>query len=129
MTAIVAAILLLAGVLVAIADRDALTGFEKYLLDFVDGLPEPVERFFIGLGQFVAVLSPVIALVVFVIVRHYRTLWVGAIAGGVAALAAVGLETVLDLPVPAALEALGRTESWLLGARTSWLPRLTVGRG
>lgn len=117
MTAIVAAVLLLAGVLVAIADRDALTGFEKYLLDFVDGLPEPVERFFIGLGQFVAVLSPVVALVVFVIVRHFRTLWVGAIAGGVAALAAVGLETVLDLPIPAALESLGRTDSWLLGAR------------
>ena len=84
--------------LVAIADRDALTGFEKYLLDFVDGLPQPVERFFIGLGQFVAVISPVIALVVFVIVRHYRTLWVGAIAGGVAAPRLVARHTCGDIP-------------------------------
>jgi undecaprenyl-diphosphatase len=115
MSAIVAAVLLIAGVIVAKADRDALAGFEKYLLDFVDGLPETVERFLIGLGQFVAVISPLVAVIVFVIVRHVRTLWVGAIAGGVAALGAIGLEKVLDLPVPAALAAAERTNSWLLG--------------
>ena len=84
-----AAIVFLIGLLVAFADKGALEGFETDLLRFFGDLPDPFERFLVGMSQFVALLYPAVLVVAFVVVRRPRAVLVSAVAGSVAALSGV----------------------------------------
>jgi undecaprenyl-diphosphatase len=111
-----AAIVFLLGLLVAIADKGALEGFETDLLRFFGDLPDPFERFLVGMSQFVALLYPIVLAVAFIVVRRPRAVLVSAVAGVVAAVLVWGLEQVLDRPRPAALVAAQHGETWIVGA-------------
>ena len=58
----------LIALLIALADKGALVGFETDLLRFFGELPDPFERFLIGMSQFVALLYPVVLVVAFIVV-------------------------------------------------------------
>ena len=111
-----AALVFLIVLLIALADKDALVGFEADLLHFFGELPDPFERFLIGMSQFVALLYPVVLVVVFIVVRRPRAVLVSVLAGAVAGALVWGLEEIITRPRPAALAAAQQTDTWIVGA-------------
>jgi undecaprenyl-diphosphatase len=111
----VAVLTLLLFLAVAVLDRDALVGLEADTVALFHELPDPFERFLVGTSQFVALLYPVMLVVAFLASRRPRALLVCLVAGGLAALAVWGLETLIDVEHPPALAAAQDKDSWLLG--------------
>ena len=54
----------------SLVDKSALVGFESDVVEFFHKLPDPFERFLIGLSQFVAVLYPIVLVTVFLVLRR-----------------------------------------------------------
>jgi glycosyltransferase 2 family protein len=112
----VALFVFVVALLIAVADKDALLGFENDLLHFVNQLPDLFQRFLLGLSQFVAVIYPVVIVAAFVALRRPVGLLVAALGGVLGGGAVWLLEDLIDRPRPAALLAEQRTTSWIIGA-------------
>jgi uncharacterized membrane protein YbhN (UPF0104 family)/tRNA A-37 threonylcarbamoyl transferase component Bud32 len=111
-----ALVVFLLATLVAVADTDALFGLETDAVRFFNELPDVLERFLIGLSQFVALLYPFVLAVAFVALRAWRPVPIAALAGGVAAIVIWGYERLLDRPKPELLREAQRAETWIFGA-------------
>ena len=105
-----AALVFLIALVIALADKDALVGFETDLLHFFGELPDPFERFLIGMSQFVALWYPVVLVVAFIVVRRPRAVLVSVLAAAVAGALVWGLEEIITRPRPAALAAAGAAD-------------------
>jgi undecaprenyl-diphosphatase len=113
---VVALVVLGIAVFLARFDQSALVGFETDLLSFFHELPDPFERFLLGMAQFVAVLYPIMLLIGFIVSRRPYGLLVAAVAGAAAALASWGAEHAFRQDHPAALAATRQVDTWIVGA-------------
>ncbi len=113
---VVAVFVFLVGLFLALADKSALVGFESDVVEFFHKLPNPFERFLIGLSQFVAVLYPIVLVTLFVVLRRPLGLLIAAVAGTAAGFAVWGLEQVLETNHPAALQAAQTAHTWIVGS-------------
>ena len=113
---VVAVFVFLVGLFLALVDKSALVGFESDVVEFFHKLPNPFERFLIGLSQFVAVLYPIVLVAVFLVLRRPIGLLVAAVAGTAAGFAVWGIEQMLETNHPAALEAAQKAHTWIVGS-------------
>ena len=113
---VVAVFVFLLGLFLALVDKTALVGFESDVVEFFHKLPDPFERFLIGLSQFVAVLYPIVLVAAFLVLRRPIGLLVAAVAGTGAGFAVWGLEQVLETNHPAALAAAEKAHTWIVGS-------------
>ena len=113
---LVAVLVVALGLAMASAADDTILDFDADLLRLFGGLPNGVERFLIGLSQFVALMIPVIVVLALAGLRRFRALLVAAVAAVVAA----GLLALLDRQFgtgsPPAQQVAVRTDAWLVGA-------------
>jgi uncharacterized membrane protein YbhN (UPF0104 family)/tRNA A-37 threonylcarbamoyl transferase component Bud32 len=113
---VVAVLVFVVGLFLALVDKSALVGFESDVVEFFHKLPDPFERFLIGLSQFVAVLYPIVLVTAFLVLRRPLGLLVAAVAGTGAGFAVWGIEQVLETNHPAALEAAQKAHTWIVGS-------------
>jgi undecaprenyl-diphosphatase len=113
---VVALVVLGVAIFLARFDRSALVGFEADLLSFFHELPDPFERFLLGMAQFVAVLYPIMLLVAFIMARRPYALLVAAVAAVVAAVASWGAAHAFREEHPAALAATRHVDTWIVSA-------------
>jgi undecaprenyl-diphosphatase len=113
--------LLVAGVVVLIglglteAAEETLLDLDARMLELFGGLPDSVERFLVGLSQFVAVLLPVIVTVALIALRQIRTLLVAVVGGAVGAAVLALIDGVIDAPRPPAHVTAVTGDAWIVG--------------
>ncbi len=86
------------------------------MLSFLHDLPDPFERFLVGVSQFVAVVYPLIIVIAFGAARRVRAALV-CVAAGIAAAAVVWcFGRAIDIDHPSSLAVAQRADSWIVGS-------------
>jgi uncharacterized membrane protein YbhN (UPF0104 family) len=115
-TLVVAAVIVVVGVVLAVAAKTTILDFHVAILRLFDGLPDSAQRFLIGLSQFAAVLLPVVIVVALIALRQRRALLVLAVASVVSAVATTLIDHFVKEENPALQVTKIRTSAWVVGA-------------
>jgi undecaprenyl-diphosphatase len=113
---VVAGLAFLASLTLAVAAENTMAGIEADLLRLVDRLPSGLADFLVGLVQLVAVVTPLVAVAVVLVLRRFRLAALVVVATLVAAVLEALLASGLDhLELPSLAQALAE-QSWVAGA-------------
>jgi undecaprenyl-diphosphatase len=113
---LVAGVVVLIGLVLTEAVEETLLDLDARMLELFGGLPDSVERFLIGLSQFLAVLLPVLVTIALVALRQLRTLVVAVVGAIVGAAALALIDGVIDAPRPPAHVTAVTGDAWIVGS-------------
>jgi undecaprenyl-diphosphatase len=112
----VAGVVVLIGLVLTEAAEETLLDLDRRLLELFGGLPGSVERFLVGLSQFVAVLLPVLVTIALIALRQVRTLVVAAVGAAVGSAALALIDSAIDAPRPPAHVSAVTDDAWIVGS-------------
>lgn len=133
---------LVVGILLASAADDTIVGFERDLLDFLDGVSEGIIRYVVGVIQILVTFSLIGAFVWTIWRKQWRLLGYLVVVNLLCAAGGFGLEALLDRSSPPNLLDFAEQEGWfgsgdypdvraianvaaVLSVATPWLTRST----
>ena len=110
---IAAVLVTLFGLFLAIVVEDSVIGFERDLVAFVAGLPNPLTRALIGIVQIAVIVAPIAGAIVLLLLRRFRALGYAILAGGLAAAIDRGVLSLLHTVEPSAFVRIAQSKGWI----------------